>query len=90
MPTPKAKGYRAADGSAFPPSRSSAAGIQERAGWRAYSTGQEHGRLEALGQEAPASLYVTAKAADIGTAAHAMVEVSINGGDLRWRLRTCP
>lgn len=47
----------------------------------AYSTGREHGRLEALGQEAPASLYdVSGKAADIGTAAHAMVEAFIRGG----------
>lgn len=48
----------------------------------AYSTGREHGRLEALGEPAPTSLYdVSAKAADIGTAAHAMVEVHIDGGN---------
>lgn len=48
----------------------------------AYTTGREHGRLEALGQEAPASLYeVSGKAADIGTAAHAMVEAFIKGGE---------
>jgi hypothetical protein len=47
----------------------------------AYSTGRDHGRMEALGQDAPVSLYeVSGKAADIGTAAHAMVEISINGG----------
>lgn len=48
----------------------------------AYTTGREHGRLEALGQEAPANLYdVSGKAADIGTAAHAMVEIRIDGGE---------
>jgi hypothetical protein len=48
----------------------------------AYTTGREHGYLEASGQPAPASLYeVSSKAADIGTAAHAMVEVSIDGGN---------
>ena len=83
MPTPS-QGYRAADGKRIPSvttiiSRFKDSGALMK--W-AYSTGREHGRLEALGQEAPASLYdVTTKAADIGTAAHAMVEVSINGGD---------
>lgn len=83
MPTPR-QGYRLADGTKVPSvttilSRFKDSGALMK--W-AYSTGREHGRMEALGQDAPESLYdVTAKAADIGTAAHSMVEVSINGGD---------
>ena len=81
MPTPRA-GYRAADGDRIPSvsailSRFKDSGALMK--W-AYSTGRDHGRLEALGLEAPASLYdVSGKAADIGTAAHAMVELRING-----------
>lgn len=46
----------------------------------AYNTGREHGRLEALGEDVPRDLYdVSGKAADIGTAAHAMVEAYIKG-----------
>lgn len=83
MPTPR-QGYRAADGGKIPSvttilSRFKDSGALMK--W-AYSTGREHGRLEALGQDAPASLYeVSGKAADIGTAAHAMVEISINHGE---------
>lgn len=83
MPTPR-QGYRTADGSKVPSvttilSRFKDSGALMK--W-AYTTGREHGYLEASGQEAPASLYeVSSKAADIGTAAHAMVEVSIDGGN---------
>lgn len=83
MPTPR-QGYRTADGSKVPSvttilSRFKDSGALMK--W-AYTTGREHGYLEASGQPAPASLYeVSSKAADIGTAAHAMVEVSIDGGN---------
>lgn len=82
MPTPR-QGYRAADGVRIPSVTTILSRFKESGAlmkW-AYSQGREHGRMEALGQDAPASLYAeTSKAADIGTAAHAMVEVSINGG----------
>jgi hypothetical protein len=46
----------------------------------AYKTGKEHGRLMALGQEAPKHLYdVVDKAADIGTLAHECCEMDIRG-----------
>lgn len=83
MPTPKA-GYRVADGTRVPSvttilSRFKDSGALMK--W-AYTTGREHGRLEAEGKDAPASLYdVSVKAADIGTAAHSMVELRIKGGD---------
>lgn len=83
MPTPK-QGYRGADGTRFPSvttiiSRFKDSGALMK--W-AYTTGREHGYLEGQGKEAPDSLYaVTAKAADIGTAAHAMVETHITGGN---------
>lgn len=83
MPTPRA-GYRVASGAKVPSVTTVLGRFKESGGlmkW-AYTTGREHGRLEALGQPAPESLYdVSGKAADIGTAAHAMVEVYINGGD---------
>jgi hypothetical protein len=48
----------------------------------AYDTGRTHGYLEGTGKPAPSSLYeVSGKAADIGTAAHAMVEAVIAGED---------
>lgn len=83
MPTPRA-GYRVADGTKVP-SVTTILGRFKDSGalmkW-AYTTGREHGRLEALGKEAPTSLYeVSGKAADIGTAAHSMVEEYINGFD---------
>lgn len=82
MPTPK-QGYWSAGGQRLPSvttilSRFKDSGALMK--W-AYSTGREHGRLEALGLDAPQSLYdVSGKAADIGTAAHAMVELYIKGG----------
>lgn len=82
MPTPRL-GYRASDGNKLPSvttiiSRFKDSGALMK--W-AYNTGREHGVLEGQGKEAPDSLYaVTAKAADIGTAAHAMVETHITGG----------
>lgn len=83
MPTPK-QGYRGADGTRFPSVTTILSRFKESGAlmkW-AYTTGREHGRLEALGQDAPASLYeVSGKAADIGTAAHAMVEAKIQGGE---------
>lgn len=83
MPTPR-QGYRLADGTKVPSvttilSRFKDSGVLMK--W-AYTTGREHGRLEAEGKEAPASLYeVSGKAADIGTAAHGMVEAFIAGGN---------
>lgn len=83
MPTPR-QGYRTKDGAKVPSvttiiSRFKDSGALMK--W-AYTTGRDHGRLEALGLDAPTSLYeVSGKAADIGTAAHAMVEESINGFD---------
>lgn len=83
MPTPR-QGYRTKDGKKVPSvttilSRFKDSGALMK--W-AYDTGREHGYLEASGKPAPASLYeVSSKAADIGTAAHAMVEVSICGGN---------
>lgn len=83
MPTPK-QGYRLADGTKVPSVTTILSRFKESGGlmkW-AYSTGREHGRLEALGQDAPTGLYdVSGKAADIGTAAHAMVEAHIRGGN---------
>lgn len=83
MPTPR-QGYRAADGGKIPSVTTILSRFKDSGSlikW-AYNTGREHGRLEALGQEAPTSLYdVTGKAADIGTAAHAMVETFIKGGN---------
>lgn len=82
MPSPKA-GYRVADGTRVPSvttilSRFKDSGALMK--W-AYTTGREHGRLEAEGKDAPTSLYeVSGKAADIGTAAHSMVEARIKGG----------
>jgi hypothetical protein len=83
MPTQR-QGYRTADGTKRP-SVTTILGRFKESGtlmqW-AYRTGREHGRLDAEGKEAPASLYeVSGKAADIGTAAHAMVELHINGVD---------
>jgi hypothetical protein len=83
MPTPKS-GYWNASGGRLPSvttilSRFKDSGALMK--W-AYTTGRDHGRLEAQGHVVPTSLYdVSGKAADIGTAAHAMVEASINGGD---------
>lgn len=46
----------------------------------AYGRGKEHGRLIALGREAPSHLYAEVdKACDIGTLAHDMVEAHILG-----------
>lgn len=83
MPTARG-GYRLADGTKVP-SVTTVLGRFKDSGalmkW-AYTTGREHGRLEALGHDAPASLYeVSGKAANIGTAAHAMVEAFIAGGN---------
>lgn len=83
MPTPR-QGYRNAQGVRVPSvttilSRFKDSGALMK--W-AYTTGREHGRLEAEGKDAPASLYdVSGKAADIGTAAHGMVEAYISGGN---------
>jgi hypothetical protein len=81
MPTPRL-GYRLADGTRVP-SVSTIIGRFKDSGallkW-AYSQGRTHGFLEGTGKPAPASLYeVSGKAADIGTAAHAMVEAIIAG-----------
>lgn len=83
MPTPRA-GYRVADGTRVPSvstiiSRFKDSGALMK--W-AYTTGRTHGYLEGTGKIAPTSLYeVSGKAADIGTAAHAMVEATIAGHD---------
>lgn len=83
MPTPS-QGYRSAGGDRLPSVTTILSRFKESGAlmkW-AYTTGREHGRLEALGQDAPTSLYdVSGKAADIGTAAHAMVEAHIKGGN---------
>lgn len=83
MPTPR-QGYRNASGDKVPSVTTILSRFKESGAlmkW-AYTTGREHGRLEALGQPAPDSLYdVSGKAADIGTAAHAMVEASIKGAE---------
>jgi len=81
MATPK-QGYRLADGARVP-SVTTIIGRFKDSGalmkW-AYTTGREHGFTEGRGGIAPTSLYeVSGKAADIGTAAHSMVEASING-----------
>jgi hypothetical protein len=83
MPTPR-NGYWSKDGQRLP-SVTTILGRFKDSGalikW-AYSTGRDHGRLEAQGHIVPASLYeVSGKAADIGTAAHAMVEAYIKGND---------
>jgi len=81
MATPK-QGYRVADGARVPSvttiiSRFKDSGALMK--W-AYTTGREHGFIEGRGGIAPTSLYeVSGKAADIGTAAHSMVEASIKG-----------
>ena len=81
MATPK-QGYRVADGARVPSvttiiSRFKDSGALMK--W-AYTTGREHGFIEGRGGEAPTSLYeVSGKAADIGTAAHSMVEAKIKG-----------
>ena len=81
MATPK-QGYRLADGARVPSvttiiSRFKDSGALMK--W-AYTTGREHGFTEGRGGIAPTSLYeVSGKAADIGTAAHSMVEASIKG-----------
>jgi len=81
MATPK-QGYRLADGARVPSvttiiSRFKDSGALMK--W-AYTTGREHGFTEGRGGIAPTSLYeVPGKAADIGTAAHSMVEASIKG-----------
>ncbi len=81
MATPK-QGYRLADGTRVPSvttiiSRFKDSGALMK--W-AYTTGREHGFTEGRGGIAPTSLYeVPGKAADIGTAAHSMVEASIKG-----------
>lgn len=81
MATPK-QGYRLADGTRCPSvttiiSRFKDSGALMK--W-AYTTGREHGFTEGRGGIAPTSLYeVSGKAADIGTAAHSMVEASIKG-----------
>ena len=83
MPTPK-MGYRVADGTRVPSvstilSRFKDSGALMK--W-AYTTGRTHGYLEGTGKDAPTSLYeVSGKAADIGTAAHAMVEARIAGDE---------
>lgn len=83
MATPK-MGYRTEDGSRVP-SVTTVIGRFKDSGalmkW-AYTTGREHGFIEGRGGIAPTSLYeVSGKAADIGTAAHSMVEARICGDD---------
>lgn len=83
MPTPK-QGYYLADGTRIPGTttiigrfKDSGALIQ----W-AYKQGREHEALARQGKEAPARLYETVeKAADIGTASHALVEAHIRGAE---------
>lgn len=81
MATPKL-GYRSKGGDKLPSVTTILGRFKESGAlmkW-AYTTGRDHGRKEALGQEAPESLYdVSGKAADIGTAAHSMVEAHIKG-----------
>lgn len=83
MATPK-QGYRLADGTRCPSvttiiSRFKDSGALMK--W-AYTTGREHGFTEGRGGIAPTSLYeVSGKAADIGTAAHSMVEERIKRGN---------
>ena len=83
MATPK-QGYRLADGTRVPSvttiiSRFKDSGALMK--W-AYTTGREHGFTEGRGGIAPTSLYeVSGKAADIGTAAHSMVEERIKRGN---------
>lgn len=83
MATPRA-GYRTAEGVKIPSVTTILSRFKESGGlmkW-AYDTGRTHGYLEGTGKFAPSSLYeVSGKAADIGTAAHSMVETLIAGGD---------
>lgn len=81
MPT-AANGYFNKDGGRLPSVTTILGRFKESGAlmkW-AYTTGREHGNLEARGLPCPQSLYeVSGKAADIGTAAHAMVEAYIKG-----------
>lgn len=81
MPTPR-QGYTNKDGGKVPSVTTILGRFKESGAllkW-AYTTGREHGNLEARGKECPAGLYeVSGKAADIGTAGHAMVECHIKG-----------
>lgn len=87
MPTPKA-GYRVADGARVPSVSTILSRFKDSGAlikW-AYTTGRSHGFSEGRGEDAPQSLYeVSGKAADIGTAAHAMVEAVIAGEEPRLR-----
>lgn len=83
MATPK-DGYRNAAGDRIPGTTTVIGRFKDSGGliqW-AYKQGREHGDLSARGKDAPRHLYdVSGKAADIGTAAHSMVEAHINGDD---------
>lgn len=81
MPTPR-KGYFTADGTRVPGTTTIIGRFKDSGAlikW-AYRQGREHESLAAAGKPAPSDLYeVSQAAADIGTAAHAMVEASIKG-----------
>lgn len=83
MPTKKG-GYYTKDGLKRPSVTTILSRFKESGGlinW-AYTQGRQHGRMEALGQEAPANLYdEVGKAASIGTLVHAMAEDFVNGRD---------
>lgn len=90
MPTPRT-GYYLANGTRVPGTTTIIGRFKDSGAlikW-AYNQGREHESLAASGKPAPKSLYeVTQAAADIGTAAHAMVEASINGTDPEAALAT--
>lgn len=89
MPTQRG-GYYTKDGLKRPSVTTILGRYKESSGliqW-AYGRGREHGRKEALGQEAPTHLYdEVGKSADVGTLVHAMAEDYVNQRDPweRWR-----
>jgi hypothetical protein len=81
MPTPK-EGYYTRDGIRRP-GTTTIIGRFKNSGalikW-AYRQGREHEALARMGKPAPSDLYeVTSEAANIGTAAHQMVEMTVDG-----------
>lgn len=83
MPT-QTHGYFLKDGTKVPSVTTVLGRFRESGGllrW-AYQTGCEHGRLRTEGKPCPRDLYdVSGRAADIGTAVHAMAEARVKGQD---------
>lgn len=84
MPTPRA-GYFLKNGDRVPGTTTIIGRFKDSGGliqW-AYKQGREHEGLARQGLPAPSRLYESVEtAADIGTAAHGMVEAHINGDDV--------